>query len=1663
MDNLSEIFVFLFNVSFNYGYSQSSFCGELPPHQATSTDPDLIYYDRFGNSYDIIPQGNNIPIPTTMVQVGNFNLIFPQNVFSQSEIDVCTDVFEYLNNILVQRQVFTNCGVLVNNAEINIDFQKIIFSDNDRLGTASGLTYGKIDYCQDGIELTYSTIYQKLNGLSRYSNNSSIDGIIAISQVHSDNNQFFTGYPDPQTGDQFDLFTVVLHEAMHLITFSPTISDNLFVTPYDLLINGQAGNMLDCAGKCYHNNYNPISTFQPTIGSNNILLGANDNLSHLAGASYLMHGGLALGERKFLSSDEILITCETGLQTTSCDGQFIDIINSGNSSGIACTELDGCCTNTFITCQNSISIPIEEINCRLIHNFTNFNVIGVETIVPSLQGLVTFDGTNIQANRNMNLQRYEVVVTYEVVKSNGDCVNFNAIIEVIFELNCDCEFLPTNECINTLCYHDFESTIPESWVTFGLPFYFENTPQCNNVSADLVENNGNTFLDFPNINETVVLSIHDAPYNFCNLNLQFDGRSDIGAQAEIWGSSVPPCDINDRGVSRNCGEITTCGDGSVFQSQCLGTITISSSGFQSYDLNILTSQFDQPINYIFIINSSEQPFAIDNISLRVTNCALDAEFVEENISCGEFKFNPTQSNNQQTHFWNFGDGTTSTESNPSHTYSTNGTYEVWHLINDNCGNSIDFKHVIIVDCICNEPIASFTNIVTCEGSLNFVSFTFTGTGEGLTYTWDFGDGTSSTDQNPSHVYSSNGTYTVTLSISDGCGHTTTFSSNVVVNCRTFESRCDSLILNTRYITIDCGNTPLLWSQYAATHGISNNFSPFLAYLKGTLIIDEPITFGNFLYSGEWIMSDGAELIVENHLTVFNTHFKGCITMWEGITVNNGGSLTIAHNSIVEDANNGIFINGGSASIQNVTFINNVIGVNAVDHFPNSPNICSFKCSGNLKPPYFGQMGYPADGLSYAGIKLDNTGSFYTGTIQDPRINTFDGLRNGIIGINTNLQIYENNFINMRGAYEDDTATSPELSGYAIVASGGSNYTIQENIISGVKIGVSINNAVLSNIKIRDNRISNFNTTNAYGIKCQNNLGGTIDANSNIINNGYSSIYFLNNNGSINRIYSNIITNDQIDENASEIVLSCTSCSEFGTAIHNNNIIRSRAYFGIASLHVNKNRIYNNNINLTGIVGQEGILISNASETYMHDNNITGTNPLGRAVQTFQSPSSRLECNWVDNLQTGFFFYGMSPGTNFKSNLMNNQSSNGLELDHALIGVQSHKSNVWYGSTRRAKSQFSSLQFNRFLVDPVLQPPYIPGLINGTFKPTTNPSNGWFFYEYGFENTCWDGAFEPEALQDPGANLSAMIDAEGSDTGYDAYNRWFLEKEALGYMDSHQTVSFDKDLEMKYEQAEQGLKNLANLENVINTAFLPLEQENIAMQSIFNAIDLKSSQIFDILSDPDYTSNSSLVEHLHLLKNELEALNTELQSQQNGQKARFASEALAIKIRISAIPNDTEYARDYKDALTAWVDYYVLGKPYVMQHHLSKLQQIAEKCILDNGEGVTMARNVLLILGIPMQYFDACNPTESRIRVSTEAKAIVSISPNPASTTVDIRIAGDETITEVNAIAADGQLYYAIKQCQDLHNIDISNWTSGLYVLKFRLSSGKEEFIKLVKL
>jgi PKD repeat protein len=122
-----------------------------------------------------------------------------------------------------------------------------------------------------------------------------------------------------------------------------------------------------------------------------------------------------------------------------------------------------------------------------------------------------------------------------------------------------------------------------------------------------------------------------------------------------------------------------------------------------------------------------------------------------------------------SYYWNFGNGNTSTLANPSTVYLTPGFFTVT-LIAINTGSGQ--RDTLIVPGYIQTvipPVAAFTALPLAGCATEaIINFTNSSTGA-VTYTWDFGDGGTSTIQNPGHVYVNSGIYTVKLIATNGFG------------------------------------------------------------------------------------------------------------------------------------------------------------------------------------------------------------------------------------------------------------------------------------------------------------------------------------------------------------------------------------------------------------------------------------------------------------------------------------------------------------------------------------------------------------------------------------------------------------------------------------------------------------------------------------------------------------------------------------------------------------------------------------------------------------------------------------------------------------------------------------------------------------------------------
>lgn len=119
--------------------------------------------------------------------------------------------------------------------------------------------------------------------------------------------------------------------------------------------------------------------------------------------------------------------------------------------------------------------------------------------------------------------------------------------------------------------------------------------------------------------------------------------------------------------------------------------------------------------------------------------------------------------------WEFGDGTVSTVQNPIHVYEVPGTYTVKLTVRNSKGSTTATRDVIAEVPIPAPPIASFTVDATSGEAPLTVAFTDTSLKSPTSWLWDFGDGSTSDEQNPTHVYASPGVYTVTLTATNDLG------------------------------------------------------------------------------------------------------------------------------------------------------------------------------------------------------------------------------------------------------------------------------------------------------------------------------------------------------------------------------------------------------------------------------------------------------------------------------------------------------------------------------------------------------------------------------------------------------------------------------------------------------------------------------------------------------------------------------------------------------------------------------------------------------------------------------------------------------------------------------------------------------------------------------
>jgi PKD repeat protein len=207
-------------------------------------------------------------------------------------------------------------------------------------------------------------------------------------------------------------------------------------------------------------------------------------------------------------------------------------------------------------------------------------------------------------------------------------------------------------------------------------------------------------------------------------------------------------------------------------------------------------------------------------------------------------FTDTTTNTPTSWRWDFGDGNTSTLQNPSHTYEVVGMYDV-SLKAVNAGGNYTKVETGYITVTSEEPVADFTGDPLSGTAPLIVAFTDSSTGSPTSWSWSFGDGQTSIEQNPSHTYAAAGTYDVSLTAANAGGN--------------------NAMVKERYVTVNSIPTPTPTPDPTCD------------------LTGPDVTFGidNYTCDGTWYVATcGQNALLNWALTGESTKYKDILATWK---------------------------------------------------------------------------------------------------------------------------------------------------------------------------------------------------------------------------------------------------------------------------------------------------------------------------------------------------------------------------------------------------------------------------------------------------------------------------------------------------------------------------------------------------------------------------------------------------------------------------------------------------------------------------------------------------------------------------------------------------------------------------------------------------------------
>ena len=705
-----------------------------------------------------------------------------------------------------------------------------------------------------------------------------------------------------------------------------------------------------------------------------------------------------------------------------------------------------------------------------------------------------------------------------------------------------------------------------------------------------------------------------------------------------------------------------------------------------------------------------------------------------------------------SHSWDFGDQSSSTEADPTHTYTSGGDYQVTHIVSvPNCAPDTVTKTVSVLELA--DASFTYSGELICDEYC--IAYDGEAGGTEVTFEWDFGAyGVNNTDLDPAICYLSDGTYGVTFTVTNSCGEDEDIQ-NVVINSSDFDYDLE--------IGIDASSENDLSAIISANSLPADQLGNIHWQIHGKLVIDQDYEFSPNV---RFQMMPGSviELAQNMDLTFDDAHLYGCDTLWKGIRALAFSRLSLK-NSIIQDAEYAVEpFTKCKLDITNTTFDKNFVGIYKVTNTINDGfNLLpfygnTFDCSGDLLAPYDGQPSSPGS-KTFAGIQLEYpsnyAGLFVLGTgVFGSNLNHFKNLRNGIISTNVGWRIAETDF---SGLTEDEEYS---VTGFGIRATSESGAHLFQQFGLYILGPASFSKIDNTAIYVRGMAVDRIMWNKMEQVHRGVNAIGTVtetDIRENLINAQQQGIGLFQIDANTDlRVYNNFITMEGQKSSAIRLDQSGITPSDLASFLIDFNTIdlQNNNSHGIFLQKDFNTRVLNNDIEVTAPsqTGKTyfGIRLDGSFNDVLCNNEVIGNGNWtdgNFGIRSMSAETTEFLCNSLEDTRTGVFFAmgGMIPEL-FQGNSMEGHFY-GLHLDPSgVIGEQESAGNRWIEGTYsssgvKAKNEAEDLfgleasAFSVFSSTAPLFPTDDTGGTEGIEVETGLSDGDWFEQSFIEDFTC----------------------------------------------------------------------------------------------------------------------------------------------------------------------------------------------------------------------------------------------------------------------------------------------------------------------------------------